>query len=65
MVDPVSFRTYNPNWMCVGEVQSTLPRDQLTDEQLLICSPFVGGFGFGNKLWGEYLHVVLSRYRLN
>lgn len=55
MIDTTSFRSYNPNWMCNGTVQSSLDRDQLTDDQLLICAPFVGGFGFGNKLWGTSL----------
>lgn len=53
MIDTVSFRTNNPNWMCTATVQSSLERTHLTEDELLICSPFVGGFSFGNKLWGE------------
>lgn len=55
MVDSASCRSYNPNWIFYGEVQSSLARDQLTDNQLMICSPFVGGYGLGNKSWGGYL----------
>lgn len=54
IVDTASFRTYNPNWVCIPTVQSTLDRTQLTDDQHLICAPFVGGFGFGDKKWGGF-----------
>ena len=54
MIDTASFRAYNPNWACVPTVQSTLDRTQLTDDQYLICAPFVGGFGFGDKKWGGF-----------
>ena len=54
MIDTGSFRTYNPNWACIPTVQSTLDRTQLTDDQHLICAPFVGGFGFGDKKWGGF-----------
>ena len=54
MIDTASFRTYNPNWACIPTVQSTLDRTQLTDDQHLICAPFVGGFGFGDKKWGGF-----------
>lgn len=54
MIDTASFRTHNPNWACIPTVQSTLDRTQLTDDQHLICAPFVGGFGFGDKRWGGF-----------
>ena len=54
MIDTASFRTYNPNWACIPTVQSTLDRTKLTDDQHLICAPFVGGFGFGDKKWGGF-----------
>ena len=54
MIDTASFRAYNPNWACIPTVQSTLDRTQLTDDQHLICAPFVGGFGFGDKKWGGF-----------
>lgn len=53
MIDTTSFQSYNPNWICKGSVQSSLDRTRLTEDQLLLCAPFIGGFGFGNKLWGE------------
>ena len=54
MIDTASFRASNPKWSCSPTVQSTLDRTQLTDDQHLICAPFVGGFGFGDKKWGGF-----------
>lgn len=54
MIDASAFRSFNPNLYCIPEVHSTLDREKLSDEQLMICSPVAYGFGFGNKVWGEY-----------
>lgn len=53
MVDASAFRSFNPNLECIPDVHSTLDREQLTDDQFMICSPVAYGFGFGNKVWGE------------
>lgn len=53
MIDTASFRANNPNTQYPTNVHSSIDRNTLTDEQLMICSPFIGGFGFGDKVWGK------------
>lgn len=64
MVDASAFRSFNPNLDCIPDVHSTLDREQLTDEQYMICSPVAYGFGFGNKVWGEYYNSKNDNWQL-
>ena len=34
-------------------IKDALVPEEMTEEQLLLCSPTVLGFSFGDKLWGE------------
>ncbi|KAL2037820.1 hypothetical protein N7G274_009545 [Stereocaulon virgatum] len=54
VIDATSFRSWNPRWACIPTVHSTLDRNKLTDEQLMLCAPYAGGFGFGDKKWGGF-----------
>lgn len=58
MVDPTAFRMFNPNLDFIPTVSRTLERESLTGDQLLITTPIVLGFCFGNKQW---LGLPLSR----
>ncbi|KAJ0375685.1 hypothetical protein COL26b_006192 [Colletotrichum chrysophilum] len=54
MIDPAGFRSFNPNINFMPEVHRGLLREELSDEQLTICSPVAFGFCFGNKKWGGF-----------
>ncbi|KAJ7054051.1 P-loop containing nucleoside triphosphate hydrolase protein [Mycena amicta] len=54
MIDPVSFRLFEPNTTFNLYVHRTLELDSLTDEQYMICTPIVLGFCFGVKRWGGF-----------
>lgn len=54
IVDPDAFRTFNPMVRFIPSVYKHLECEQLTDEQLMICSPVALGFSFGDKKWGTY-----------
>jgi len=54
MIDPSSFNTHNPDCEYVPAVYTVLERGKLTDEQLMMCQPYIIGFSFGNKRWGGY-----------
>ncbi|KAK0743541.1 P-loop containing nucleoside triphosphate hydrolase protein [Schizothecium vesticola] len=61
IVDVSGFRSFNANLESMPpRVHRTLSRDGLTYEQLLICTPVILGFCFGNKKWGGF---GLSRLR--
>ena len=50
MIDTASFRANNPNTQYTTNVHSSISRNNLTEEQLTVCSPFIGGLGFGDKI---------------
>ena len=52
MVDPTAFRTFQPNAEINPWVNKSIDRDEMTDEQYMICSPILLGFCFGAKTWG-------------
>jgi len=55
MIDPAVFRLFEPNNTINLPVYSTLQeRDNLKDEEYLICTPVVLGFCFGTKMWGGF-----------
>lgn len=44
-----------------GEVlKEELNPEEMTEEELLLCSPTVLGFSFGDKLWGEFYPLFLQ-----
>ena len=52
IVDPATFRSFNGDVDFLPRVYKELSRQDLTDEELLICTPVVFGFCFANKKWG-------------
>ncbi|CAK5275284.1 unnamed protein product [Mycena citricolor] len=54
MIDPAAFRLFQPNCTYNLEVHRQLEREELSDEQLMICTPVVLGFCFGVKTWGGF-----------
>lgn len=69
MIDFVSFRQNNPNYEeYFGEItpsgsiddEDTIPMEEITDQHLLCMSPYVYGFSFVSKQWGEMLIDNLS-----
>ncbi|KAF4854571.1 Nuclear valosin-containing protein-like [Colletotrichum siamense] len=60
IIDPAGFRSVNPNITFLPEVHAGLSRDNLTDEELIICTPVALGFCFGNSKWGGF---AMSRLR--
>lgn len=54
MIDPATFRLFKPCSRLMRNVVRKLDPTTLTDEQLLICTPVLLGFNFGNKAWGEF-----------
>ncbi|KAF9489070.1 P-loop containing nucleoside triphosphate hydrolase protein [Pleurotus eryngii] len=54
MVDPTAFRTFQPNAEINPWVNKPIDRDEMTDEQYMICSPILLGFCFGAKTWGGF-----------
>lgn len=53
MIDPVGFRIFQPNCTFNLTVYRRLDRDELSDEQHMICTPVLLGFCFGVKEWGK------------
>lgn len=56
MIDATAFCYFNPGSNFILRVQTRLDRDNLTEEQFMICSPVILGFCFGSKQWGMYLN---------
>ncbi|CCM02989.1 uncharacterized protein FIBRA_05104 [Fibroporia radiculosa] len=54
MIDPAGFRVFQPNCTFNLTVYRRVSREELTDEQLMICTPIVLGFCFGVKEWGGF-----------
>ncbi|KAJ6623166.1 P-loop containing nucleoside triphosphate hydrolase protein [Mycena sp. CBHHK59/15] len=54
MIDPVAFRLFQPNSELSLGVHRRLDKDDLTDEQYMICTPVAVGFCFGAKTWGGF-----------
>ncbi|KAK5328091.1 hypothetical protein LTR70_001412 [Exophiala xenobiotica] len=54
IVDPKSFRLFEPDAEYNLSVYAILDRDRLDEEQLAICTPIVFGYCFQRKLWGGY-----------
>jgi hypothetical protein len=55
IIDPAGYRTFNPNGTnFMPDIHRRLSREELTNEQLIICAPIAFGFSFGNKKWGTY-----------
>ena len=52
MIDPVAFRTFEPNCTFNIPIYERLEPDNLTEEQYMICRPILFGFCFGVKMWG-------------
>jgi hypothetical protein len=53
MIDPAAFRLFQPNSDINRRVHRMLEdRNNLKDEEYLICTPVVLGFCFGTKMWG-------------
>lgn len=54
IVDPVAFRTFQPNCTFNFYVYKRLDQAHLTEEEYMICTPIVLGFCFGVKEWGVF-----------
>ncbi|KAJ9654257.1 hypothetical protein H2198_006657 [Neophaeococcomyces mojaviensis] len=54
IVDPKSFRLFEPDAEYNLSVYQSLDRDSITEEQLAICTPIVFGYCFGVKQWGGF-----------
>ncbi|CAI0653250.1 unnamed protein product [Colletotrichum noveboracense] len=54
IIDPAGFRSVNPNISFMPEVHAGLSRENLTEEELIICTPVALGFCFGNSKWGGF-----------
>ncbi len=52
IIDPAGFRSSKSNAVFLPEVHRELSRSDLTDEQLILCTPVALGFSFGDKTWG-------------
>lgn len=52
MIDLAAFRSTNLNIAFMPEVHRGLSREQLKEEELIVCTPVVFGFCFGNKKLG-------------
>lgn len=52
IIDPSGFRDSNPNLNIMPEVHRELSRQELTEDQLALCTPVAFGFCFSNKKWG-------------
>lgn len=57
IVDPLAFRTSNPNIKFIPRVHRSVARTELSEEQLVICTPHALGFSLGDKKWGRYCHI--------
>ena len=66
IIDPAGFRLFQPNQEFLPpSVHKKLSREDLTDEQLMICTPVAIGFCFGNKTWGGFSMSRLLDVRWN
>ncbi|THU77218.1 P-loop containing nucleoside triphosphate hydrolase protein [Dendrothele bispora CBS 962.96] len=54
VVDPVTFRRFNPDTTYNIDVYKAINPDNMTKDEHMICSPFVLGFCLGTKLWGGF-----------
>jgi hypothetical protein len=52
MIDPTAFRTFEPNCTYNVRVHKRFELENLTDDELAICTPIALGFCFGVKMWG-------------
>lgn len=50
MIDAVGFKQFNPNY---GIKDSNGIMDNMTDDLVFMCYPFLHGFSFTTKQWGE------------
>lgn len=50
MISPSSYRQFNGFF--TQDISQPVQKDEMTEEQLLICSPIVYGFAFERKSWG-------------
>lgn len=67
MIDEISFQRMNPNYPKVhqpkrGNINSI---EEIPNELLFMCWPFIKGFSFGTKKWGEFLISNLSEVEFN
>ncbi|CUS10315.1 unnamed protein product [Tuber aestivum] len=46
-------------------IKDALVPEEMTEEQLLLCSPTVLGFSFGDKLWAEFAVEHVNEIRFN
>lgn len=53
MVDPTGFKKNNPSYSIVGAHANTVDCEAVPDDLLFMCYPFVNGFSFTTKQWGE------------
>ena len=61
MVDPAVFRLFRDGSRLIRHVQRSLKKEEMTDEQYLICTPVLLGFCFATKTWGmSKLSIALS-----
>lgn len=65
IVDAAGFRSSNRDISLMADVIRGLGRDELTEEQLLICTGVVFGFCFSNKRWGGFAMSRLRDVRWN
>ncbi|EMD40005.1 hypothetical protein CERSUDRAFT_46125, partial [Gelatoporia subvermispora B] len=54
VIDPVAFRTFKPNCDFNYEVHKALLREDLSEDQYLICNPVLYGFSLAAKFWGGF-----------
>lgn len=54
IVDPKSFRLFEPDAEYNLAVYQGLDRDKLDEDQLAICTPIILGYCFGVKQWGGF-----------
>ena len=64
MIDPVGFRVFQPNCTFNLTVYRRLDRDELSDEQYMICTPVLLGFCFGVKEWGNKSKSIVRRVHI-
>ena len=58
MVDPAAFRKFKPESPYLDQIGTPIAVEEITSDTLLICSPTLIGYHFGNKAWCK-----LSPYR--
>lgn len=60
MIDVESFFEFQSDSEYAPIVYRRLDPEQLSDEELLICTPVLLGFCFTTKLWGMYIIAYFS-----